>query len=206
MRCKVHPIFKCSPNLALLLLESASAKCAGFKEVPQDNFRLTPAKITIVILSLYTPVSLSAPSVLKREITAASGACLIPVKLSPSAPAAILADHQIKTAGAHLNEREALAKGMTQIQALYGGIPEFANNVVFTFEERTGYSRYEGLRNGKHQIAMNRCNSKGRGCAANNVAHLMHELGHRVGHASFSGRETFYSAYGRLGGDCQPTT
>lgn len=33
----------------------------------------------------------------------------------------------------------------------------------------------------------------------------MHELGHKVGHASFARGEKFYDAYSRLAGRCYPT-
>lgn len=114
----------------------------------------------------------------------------------------MLSTHNITTVSASETEKLALARGIAQAQALLGRPVTFAKNVRFTFETRTGYSSYQGSSKGWHQIRMNRCDSKGRNCAANNVAHLMHEIGHKIGHASFARGEKFYDAYSRLAGNC----
>lgn len=142
---------------------------------------------------------------MKRDQKAASGRCLIPVQFSSHDSQDILRENKITTVGAKLQEIQALSRGLMQIKALYGRVPSFVTNVEFTFEQRTGYSSYRGWKRGRHIIKMNRCDSKGRGCAPNNVAHLMHELGHRVGHTPFQRGENFYNAYTRLVGNCHPT-
>ncbi len=142
---------------------------------------------------------------LKRDPTAASGRCLIPAVSTSLEAAEILSAHNISTVSATNAERIALARGLAQAQALLGKPVSFAKNVEFSFATRSGFSSYDGARGGRHIIKMNRCDSKGGNCAANNVAHLMHELGHKVGHAMFARGEKFYDAYSRLAGRCHPT-
>lgn len=141
---------------------------------------------------------------MKREPTAASGRCLIPAVATQNTADDILAKHKISTVSATPGERLSLARGLAQAQALLGKDVVFAKNVQFQFETRSGYSFYQGGKN-VHYIHMNRCDSKGKNCAANNTAHLMHELGHRIGHASYSGGRSFYEAYNDLGMSCHPT-
>lgn len=145
------------------------------------------------------------PQVLKRDPTAASGRCLIPAVTTDTQAESILNQYKIATDDARPAERLAIARGLAQVQALLGKPASFAGNVRFSFAARKGYSSYDGFSGGRHQIRMNRCDSKGKNCAANNVAHLMHELGHKVGHASFARGESFYEAYSRLAGGCRPT-
>lgn len=145
------------------------------------------------------------PQVLKRDPTAASGRCLISAVTTEAQANSILNHYKISAVDARASEKLALARGLAQLQALLGKPAKFIGNVRFTFATRTGYSSYDGMSEGRHQIRMNRCDSKGRNCAPNNVAHLMHELGHKVGHASFARGESFYQAYSRLAGGCRPT-
>lgn len=147
------------------------------------------------------------PTVLKRDEIAASGRCVISAIRSVRDADAVLRANSIFTDGATPPERAALASGLAHATALAGGRLEFLRDVDFTFSARKGYSRYSGLKRGRHKISMNRCDSKGNRCGPNNVAHLMHELGHRVGHAtSPGGGEKMYAAYGRLGVSCHLTS
>ncbi len=182
------------------------------KGVSQDNFWLVLAKITIVSvvfvrLSCAPLFAHAVPQVMKREEVAKSGRCVIPAARTIASADEILRTHNIKLISALPVERLALANGLAQASALFGGRVTFASNVEFSFAAREGYSSYNGVRGGMHSISMNRCLRDGKSCAPNNVAHLMHELGHRVGHAVYPGtREEFYSAYVRLVGSCQPTS
>ncbi len=192
--------------------EGVAAVRGRCEEDSQDNFWLKLAKITIVSvvfarLSCAPLFANAAPQVMKREAVAMSGRCVIKAVHSVPSADEILRSHNIILISALPVERMAMANGLTQASALLGGVVGFASNVQFTFAARKGYSSYNGVRKGMHLISMNRCLSSGKSCAPNNVAHLMHELGHRVGHAVYPGtREEFYSAYNRLVGRCQPTS
>ncbi|MGE4130958.1 MAG: hypothetical protein AB7F86_04935 [Bdellovibrionales bacterium] len=142
---------------------------------------------------------------MKKEKVAMSGQCLLQQIRSSRSADEILSQNQITTKDARPEERAALASGLAQIETLYGERPLWVRNVDFRFAERVGYSSYQGMSKGRHRISMNRCNSKGSSCASNNVAHLMHELAHKIGHSSYQSGETFYQAYERLAGRCQPT-
>lgn len=173
--------------------------------------RLTPAKITkgkiLGFLLFFSTEAFGLPQVLKRDPTAASGRCLIPAVTTLEQARSVLSRYKIQTHEAKDVEKIALARGLAQAEALFGKRFRFAGVVRFSFAERKGFSRYEGYdqKEGVHQIRMNRCDSKGKNCAPNNVAHLLHELGHKIGNSQFVRGETFYEAYSRLAGKCRPT-
>ena len=150
------------------------------------------------------PENLSA---MKRHPVAASGKCVVPVVKNEAEADAVLAEHQITVIdrdenGSIAKEKQNLARGVLQAKALYGGrFPPFINT-QFEFSSRVGHSRQLGYSNGKYRISMNRCDSKGNNCAPNNVAHMMHELGHQVGNSKLKGGMTYYEAYDRAVGDC----
>lgn len=105
-------------------------------------------------------------------------------------------------------ERMALAKGLAQITALNGGRFKPFKKTRIEFVDRTGHSEELGRRPGddSYRITMNRCDPDGKNCSANNVAHLVHELGHQLGNSYYRDEETYYQAYKRLvRGDCYPT-
>jgi len=145
------------------------------------------------------------PQVLKLDHVASSGRCVIPAVNSPREADQVLRVHNISTEGAKPEERISLASGVAHAAALAGGNAAFVKDSFFTFETRSGYSRYAGVSRGKHQLQMNRCLATGLKCKPNNVAHLMHEMGHRVGHYRASGGR-FYDAYEKLGIKCHITS
>lgn len=107
---------------------------------------------------------------LKREIKAATGACLAPVKDIHEAKE-ILKRNRIRV-GKKANHKQiiSIAVGVQQIELLAGGPPDFIAGAYFKFPKRLPYSRQTPI-----AIEMGANHMDG------NIGHVMHELGHYVG-------------------------
>lgn len=139
---------------------------------------------------------------MKFDPTAASGACTLRQIKTDAQARALLDYYDVKTPGSNPNERINLANGLFQASALYGGKFKPFTGVTVKYSSRKGFANYD---NGV--INLNRCDKRGKHCGAGdyiNVARLMHEFGHRFGHASFSGSTTYYDKFAQLRG-CHPT-
>lgn len=154
-----------------------------------------------VMLSCRYVFAIPIPQVLKLDPVASSGRCVIAVVKANRDADQILRQYNIATEGARPEERMALAAGVAHASALAAGRAEFLRHMLFTFETRKGYSRYIGVHGGLHQLQMNRCLATGLKCKSNNVAHLMHEMGHRVGHYVERGIK-LYDRYDQLQVKC----
>jgi hypothetical protein len=138
---------------------------------------------------------------MKHDQVAASGQCLLPVVDTDADAQKILDAYKIKAPKALPEERIALARGLFQVSALYGGIFKPMENVTVSFSDGGGKSSQNGFSGGTNHIDMRRSDSCG--WHPNNVAHMMHEFCHQVG--NYNGA-SYYSSYARaVGGSCHPT-
>ena len=123
---------------------------------------------------------------------AIGGQCVAPLKQNPKT---ILAKAGIRTVNAKPAEIAALAKGVQQIQHLGGGSWSPIKGARFIFKNSS--VKKGGVAYGEHvgDIRILRSGSK----PDDNVAHLIHELGHHVGH-----QQDLYARYKKfVGKSCQ---
>lgn len=141
--------------------------------------------------------------ILKRDPIATSGKCLIEMISTEEDTKYWLDRYKIQTVDldkkggpARFEERAALASGLQQLEALWGGQFAPAINTKIDFQSRSGASKQLGgasyTPTHTKRISMNRCDSQG--CKSRNVAHLMHELCHQIGHSEYKNGQSFQNA------------
>jgi uncharacterized protein YraI len=155
------------------------------------------AEVTADVEELPDPVAPKGgkPGAMRYDTVAASGRCMTQEVKTDAQAKSLLRYYDIKTPGSTEEERINLAQGIFQVSALYGGkFPPFVGGTM-KFSSRKGFSRYTG---GDDTIDLNRCDKRGRNCGASaniNPARLIHEFGHRFGHAKFDGKNTYYDYF-----------
>ena len=189
-----------------------------------SKFETTACRFIVTFFTTLTWSSLSPAAesakietILKFDPVARTGQCLLQYVSNEQEVNYWLDRYQIQTQDlsnkkkpARPEELSALASGLQQLEALWGGLFKPAVNTRFTFETSHSYSNQAGVIQGKGYnpeslklINMKRCSSV-EGCKSNNVAHLMHELCHQIGHTPHVNGRTFQDNFAAsVGANCR---
>ena len=160
---------------------------------------------TALCFSFLLETNASDVGIMKRNKKAISGACTVSTIKTATQAKSIMNQYDIKAPTASTDELISIGNGLAQISALAGGVFSPVMDSKFNFRVGTGHSRYDGHAHGDHQISMNRCSSGGTNCNSNNLPHLMHELGHKLGHAKMPNGSRYYDAYNKAVTGCRHT-